>query len=100
MSLTTFARTDTSVLGRWWWTVDRWILMALIMLLVYVIMGFVDRYGEHPISQFLGRLFRPMLAPIRRHLPPLGPLDLSVFVFSIGVLFLRILIVGTLLELA
>jgi cell division protein FtsW len=24
-----FARTDTSVLGRWWWTIDRWILVAL-----------------------------------------------------------------------
>ncbi len=27
-----FARTDTSVLGRWWWTVDRWNLAALITL--------------------------------------------------------------------
>ena len=25
----TFARTDTSLLGRWWWTVDRWLLLAL-----------------------------------------------------------------------
>ena len=24
-----FARTDHSVLGRWWWTVDRWTLVAL-----------------------------------------------------------------------
>ena len=27
--MTTFARTDTSVIGRWWWTVDRWTLTAL-----------------------------------------------------------------------
>ncbi|HEY4133948.1 MAG TPA: putative peptidoglycan glycosyltransferase FtsW [Alphaproteobacteria bacterium] len=27
-----FARTDTSVLGRWWWTVDRWVLAALLIL--------------------------------------------------------------------
>ena len=25
----TFARTDTSLLGRWWWTVDRWTLGAV-----------------------------------------------------------------------
>ncbi len=25
----TFARTDTSVIGRWWWTVDRWTLATL-----------------------------------------------------------------------
>ncbi|HEY1721860.1 MAG TPA: putative peptidoglycan glycosyltransferase FtsW [Magnetospirillaceae bacterium] len=27
--MTTFGRTDTSVIGRWWWTVDRWTLAAL-----------------------------------------------------------------------
>lgn len=75
-----------------------WLL--IILLIVYVIMSFVDRYGEHPISQFLGRLLRPMLAPIRRLLPPLGPLDLSVFVFSILLIFLHILLVGSLRELA
>ena len=28
-----FARNDTSVLGRWWWTVDRWTLAALVGLM-------------------------------------------------------------------
>ncbi len=28
--MTTWARTDTSLVGRWWWTVDRWLLAALI----------------------------------------------------------------------
>ncbi len=28
-----FARTDPSVLGRWWWTVDRWTLFALVSLM-------------------------------------------------------------------
>lgn len=27
-----FARTDTSTIGRWWWTVDRWTLFALMSL--------------------------------------------------------------------
>ncbi|RDD61290.1 FtsW/RodA/SpoVE family cell cycle protein [Ferruginivarius sediminum] len=27
------ARTDTSILGRWWWTVDRWSLLALALLM-------------------------------------------------------------------
>ncbi len=31
--MTSFARTDTSVLGRWWWTVDRWTLVAIIALM-------------------------------------------------------------------
>ena len=28
-----FARTDHSVVGRWWWTVDRWTLVALAILI-------------------------------------------------------------------
>ncbi|MDR3514394.1 MAG: putative peptidoglycan glycosyltransferase FtsW [Azospirillaceae bacterium] len=27
-----FARTDHSILGRWWWTIDRWTLLALAVL--------------------------------------------------------------------
>ncbi|HEY0418709.1 MAG TPA: putative peptidoglycan glycosyltransferase FtsW, partial [Acetobacteraceae bacterium] len=29
----TFARTDHSIFGRWWWTVDRWTLAALALLM-------------------------------------------------------------------
>ncbi|MHA1598591.1 MAG: putative lipid II flippase FtsW [Alphaproteobacteria bacterium] len=28
--MSTFARTDTSLIGRWWWTIDRWTLSAII----------------------------------------------------------------------
>ena len=30
--MTSFSRLDSSLLGRWWWTVDRWIITALIAL--------------------------------------------------------------------
>lgn len=30
--MTTFARTDTSLVGRWWWTVDKWLLVAILTL--------------------------------------------------------------------
>lgn len=32
--MNSFARTDTSILGQWWWTVDRWILGAIGALIV------------------------------------------------------------------
>ncbi|MFZ5834885.1 MAG: putative lipid II flippase FtsW [Pseudomonadota bacterium] len=32
--MSSFARTDTSILGQWWWTVDRWILGAIGALIV------------------------------------------------------------------
>jgi cell division protein FtsW len=31
--MASFARTDTSILGQWWWTVDRWMLAAILGLL-------------------------------------------------------------------
>ncbi|RMF11526.1 MAG: putative lipid II flippase FtsW [Alphaproteobacteria bacterium] len=30
-----FARTDTSLIGRWWWTVDRWLLFSLAILIAF-----------------------------------------------------------------
>jgi cell division protein FtsW len=32
--MSTLARTDTSLVGRWWWTVDRWTLSAITLLAV------------------------------------------------------------------
>ncbi len=31
--MSSFARTDTSIVGRWWWTVDRWTLLAVALLI-------------------------------------------------------------------
>ena len=33
--MTVFARSDTSILGRWWWTVDRWTLTAIGALIAF-----------------------------------------------------------------
>ena len=33
--MTVFARSDTSILGRWWWTVDRWSLTAVGALIAF-----------------------------------------------------------------
>jgi cell division protein FtsW len=30
--MTTFARTDTSIISRWWWTVDRWTLGVILLM--------------------------------------------------------------------
>ncbi|MDR3424680.1 MAG: putative peptidoglycan glycosyltransferase FtsW [Alphaproteobacteria bacterium] len=34
----TLARSDRSVLGRWWWTIDRWVLAALVILIGFGIL--------------------------------------------------------------
>ena len=41
------SRTDTSVLGRWWWTVDRFSLYALVLLMV---LGYVAMMAVAPMA--------------------------------------------------
>ena len=34
MTAYTLSRSDTSIVGRWWWTVDRWLIAAVTGLLL------------------------------------------------------------------
>lgn len=50
--MTVFSRTDTSLLSNWWWTVDRWLLMTLAILIG---LGIVMTFGASPaIAEKLG----------------------------------------------
>ena len=52
-----------------------------ILLLLRVILGWVPGIDDrHPAVQFVQRATAPVLAPIRRVLPPAGGLDLSPMV--------------------
>jgi YggT family protein len=48
--------------------------------------------GYNPVEAMLHQITEPLLAPVRKILPPIGGLDLSVLVVIIGLQFLRILI--------
>lgn len=48
--------------------------------------------GYHPMTAMLGQLTEPFLAPIRRLIPPIGGLDLSVLVLIVAIQFARILL--------
>lgn len=43
--MTSFARTDTSLLARWWWTIDRWSLGAVLLI---VLIGMVLTMAASP----------------------------------------------------
>ncbi|HSG50498.1 MAG TPA: YggT family protein [Rheinheimera sp.] len=47
--------------------------------------------GQSPVEYVMHQLTEPLLRPVRRILPPLGGLDLSVLVVLIGLQFLNIL---------
>lgn len=61
------------------------------VLLLRAILSWVSQ-GASPIDYVLHQLTEPFLAPIRRILPPLGGLDLSVLVAIIGLQFLQLLL--------
>ena len=48
--------------------------------------------GYNPVEALLHQLTDPLLAPIRKVIPPIGGLDLSLIVFLIGLQFLQILV--------
>ncbi len=52
--------------------------------------------GRNPMEHLLSQLTEPLLSPIRRVIPSVGGLDLSVLVLLVGMQFLQILLKGLL----
>jgi len=63
-------------------------------IIIYALMSFVAGGGYHPAAALLGELCEPLLAPVRRVIPPLAGLDLSPVFVLIGLQALRILLGG------
>ncbi|MBV7316622.1 YggT family protein [Shewanella sp. NIFS-20-20] len=61
------------------------------MLLIRAILSWFQQ-GYNPIIQVFSQLTDPILSPIRRIIPPIGGLDLSVMVLIIGLNFINILL--------
>jgi YggT family protein len=59
-----------------------------LILFASVIMSWLRVDRRHPLAMLLYRLTEPVLAPIRRVLPPMGGLDLSPLVLLIALRFL------------
>ncbi|RCU45648.1 MULTISPECIES: YggT family protein [Corallincola] len=63
------------------------------VLILRAILSWVSQ-GYNPIEAVMAQLTEPMLAPIRRIIPPMGGLDLSMLVLIIALQFLKILLFG------
>ena len=60
----------------------------LIIVLIRVVFSFVSPFPTNPISRFAWRVTEPVLAPIRRLLPPMSGLDLSPLVVWLAAIVL------------
>ena len=92
-----FSRTDRSVIGLWWWTVDRWTLAALVALMLMG--GFLVLAASPAVAL---RLKLDSFYLVRHHFAVLAPSALIMFAISLtsarGVR--RIAIIGLLVALA
>ncbi len=64
--------------------------LAFWVLIIRAILSWVSQ-GYNPIEAIFHQLTEPMLRPIRKIIPPIGGLDLSILVLIIGLQFLQIL---------
>lgn len=65
-------------------------VMIFWIMIIRAILSWVSR-GGHPIEHLMDQLTEPMLAPIRRIMPAMGGLDLSMIVMFVALNFLNIL---------
>jgi cell division protein FtsW len=72
-------RTDTSLLGRWWWTVDRWTLAALLTLMA---LGALLVAAASPAVA--DRIGAPTFYFVERHLTMLAPAVLLMIGVSLA----------------
>lgn len=63
------------------------------MLVIRALLSWVSQ-GRSPIEYVMQQLTEPLLRPIRRIIPPMGGLDLSVFVALVALQFFNILLSG------
>jgi YggT family protein len=64
----------------------------LIIVLIRVVFSFVSPFPTNPVSRFAWRVTEPILAPIRRLLPPMSGLDLSpLIVWLVAIVLIQFL---------
>lgn len=80
----------------------QWLLItimnfAMFVLIIYIVLGWLVHFNVVNLTnRFVATLYdlsermtQPLLAPIRRVVPPLGGVDLSAVVLAIGIGFLQ-----------
>jgi len=60
----------------------------LIIVLIRVVFSFVSPFPTNPVSRFAWRVTEPVLAPIRRILPPMSGIDISPLVVWVAAIIL------------
>ena len=62
--------------------------LFVIVTLVRVAFSWVSPYPNNPVYRFAYQVTEPVLAPVRRRLPPMSGMDLSPLVVTVACYFL------------
>ena len=84
------------------WLFDEVTYFYLILIIVAVVMSWLLAFDvinrRNPFAlrvvQFLSALTEPLFRLVRRVIPPIGGFDLSPMIVALGVIFVRILVLG------
>lgn len=68
-------------------------------IIIMAVLSWVSPAGYNPIAVMVASISEPLIAPVRRYVPPLGGMDLSPLVVLIGLQVMKILVIGTLMNL-
>ncbi len=71
-----------------------------LILIVRVLITWVNPDPFNPVVQFLSRVTDPVLDPLRRRIPPMGPIDISPIVALLLLRVLQLFLVQTLRDLS
>ena len=64
------------------------IYVFIVVLLVRVAFSWISPFPTNPVSRFAFQVTEPVLAPVRRRLPPMSGVDLSPLVVTLAAYFL------------
>jgi len=77
-------------------SINLFFTLLTITIIGRVLMSWISPDPYHPLARFLSRVTEPILAPIRRIVPPLGMVDISPIIAIIVLQVIQGIIVATL----
>jgi YggT family protein len=78
---------------------DFFLYLYFWLIIIRIVASFFATDSYHPIFPLLSQLTEPVLAPLRKALPALGPFDLSPLIATLAILLARALLVAPLSDL-
>lgn len=70
-------------------TLNVTIYVFIACIIIMVISSFVAPYSHHPILVIVRQITEPLIAPVRKFIPPVGGLDFSVMFVGMGLFIVQ-----------